>query len=105
MGAAEYCAGLFVRYVVAAATDRGAKAVNADFVPLLGLKEGAGLTAEGGGRAGSEAGGCVVEDLKPGGAGYDMMNVCSWMKKLLIHLNVPGCLSRSCKKCLLYLYS
>ncbi len=34
-----------------------------------------GPTADGGGRAGSEAGGCVVEDLRPGGAGYDMMNV------------------------------
>lgn len=102
MGAAEYCAGVLVRYVVAAATDRGAKAVNADFGPLFGLKDGAGLTADGGGRAGSEAGGCAVEDFRPGGAGYDMMNVCSWRNRLLVHLNVPGGLFWASDKYLLY---
>lgn len=76
-GGAEYCAGLFVRYVLADATERGANAVKAglDPVEFAGLKAGAGLTADGGGRGGREVGGCGVEDLRPGGGGYDMMNV------------------------------
>jgi hypothetical protein len=52
--------------------------VKAGLVTLLvaGLNAGAGLTADGGGRAGNEAG--VWDELRPGGGGYDMMNVCSW---------------------------
>lgn len=43
-----------------------------------GLKEFSGPFASGGGRAGSEDGGCGVaeEDLRPGGGGKDMMNGC-----------------------------
>jgi hypothetical protein len=60
--------------VFAEATDRGAKAVKAGLLVVLvaGLKPGAGLTADCGGRAGSEEGGA-----EPGGGGYDMMNVWS----------------------------
>jgi len=45
--------------VFAAATDRGAKPVKAGLLVVLvaGLKTGAGLTADGGGRAGSDEGG------------------------------------------------
>jgi hypothetical protein len=74
VGAAAYWAGLLVRKVVAAATDRGANAANAGFVvalPAVDAKD------DGGGRAGSEAGGWAAEDLTPGGPGYDMMNVWS----------------------------
>lgn len=43
-----------------------------------GLKEGGGAFADGGGRGGREDGGCGVVDgdLRPGGAGKDMMNDC-----------------------------
>ena len=48
-----------------------------------GLKDGGGPAA-GGGRGGSEACGCGVEEdeegwfcLRPGGGGYDMMNGCT----------------------------
>lgn len=86
--------------MLAAATDRGAKAVKADLAPLFDLN-GAGLTAEGGGRAGSEAGGCVAEDFRPGGAGYDMMNVCSGEEVVLFQLNVPDSLLRAREDCFL----
>ena len=57
------------------ATDLGANAVKAGLVTLfaVGLNAGTELNVEGGGRAGSEAGGCEV--FRPGGGGYDMMNV------------------------------
>lgn len=56
-GGAEYCGELLERKVFA--IDRGANAVKADLGALLaaGLKAGVGLNVEGGGRAGSEAGG------------------------------------------------
>ena len=74
-GGAEYWAGLFVRYWFADATDRGANAVKAGLAELLDLKDDMGFTADWGGRAGNDAGGWLVAGLKPGGVGYDMMNV------------------------------
>jgi hypothetical protein len=59
--------------------------------PFCGLgTAGAGLTVEGGGRAGREAccGGLVG---RPGGGGYDMMN--SWSRLGIIgdnHVPMPG---------------
>ena len=53
-------------------------------LPKAGLKEGGGPAA-GGGRGGSDAWAEGVEDdgvwfcLRPGGGGYDMMNVWTWM--------------------------
>ena len=54
-------------------------------LPKAGLKEGGGPAA-GGGRGGSDAWADGVEEdagvwfcLRPGGGGYDMMNVCTWM--------------------------
>jgi len=95
IGAAEYCGGFWDRYEFAAVTDRGAKAVKAGLTVLFDLKAGAGLTDEGGGRAGSEAGGCVVEDLRPGGAGYDMMNVYSGLIDCIISSHVPNSLFKA----------
>jgi hypothetical protein len=68
-----------VRKLWAAATDRGAKAVNAGLVPPLleDLNAGAGLAVDRGGRAGNEAWALGAEEsARPRGAGYDMMNVC-----------------------------
>ena len=63
-----------------AATDRGAKAVNVGFALLTlvgGLNAGVELVVAGGGRAGREAWVLNTEGSEsPGGAGYDMMNVC-----------------------------
>jgi hypothetical protein len=89
VGGAAYCAGLAVRKFDDV-TDRGANAVKAlyadleppaPFVVLVegstGLKDCGVVFADGGGRGGSEEGGWgVVEDLRPGGGGKDMMNGC-----------------------------
>lgn len=87
---AAYCAGLAVRKFDDV-TDRGANATKALCVDLdvltpfvlladgnTGLKEFVGALADGGGRGGSEEGGCDVmeEGLRPGGGGKDMMNDC-----------------------------
>lgn len=64
VGAAEYCAGLAVRFVLA--TARGAKAVKAGLKPLLGL-----ALAE------IEEGGGFGGNVCPRAPGYAMMNVCS----------------------------
>jgi hypothetical protein len=89
-------------------TDRGANAVKALYAGLdvpppffpyadakAGLKEGGGVFADGGGRGGSEEGGCGVEEegLGPGGGGKDMMNGCPEEKVGAIS-NVPV----DCKK-------
>ena len=90
VGGAPYCAGLAVlKFDVV--TDRGANAVKALGVGLeipapyvllaegkADLKEDGGAFADGGGRGGSEEGGCgvVEDDLRPGGGGKDMMNGC-----------------------------